>query len=69
MEDALTKLEPFLNHASLDGIGEVRIVHGKGTGALMRGVRDYLAGHPLVASFRDGEPFEGGAGATVVKIK
>jgi DNA mismatch repair protein MutS2 len=69
VEDALTKLEPFLNHASLDGIGEVRIVHGKGTGALMRGVRDYLAGHPLVASFRDGEPFEGGAGATVVKIR
>jgi len=69
VEDALTKLEPFLNHASLDGIGEVRIVHGKGTGALMRGVREYLEGHPLVASFRDGEPFEGGAGATVVKIK
>jgi len=69
VEDALTKLEPFLNHASLDGINEVRIVHGKGTGALMRGVREYLEGHPLVASFRDGEPFEGGAGATVVKIK
>jgi DNA mismatch repair protein MutS2 len=69
VEDALTKLEPFLNHASLDGIGEVRIVHGKGTGALMRGVRDYLAGHPLVASFRDGEPFEGGAGVTVVRVR
>jgi len=69
VEDALTKLEPFLNHASLDGLGEVRIVHGKGTGALMRAVREYLEGHPLVASFRDGEPFEGGAGATVVKIK
>ncbi len=69
VEDALTKLEPFLNHASLDGIGEVRIVHGKGTGALKRGVREYLEGHPLVASFRDGEPFEGGAGATVVKIR
>jgi DNA mismatch repair protein MutS2 len=69
VEEALTKLEPFLNHASLDGINEVRIVHGKGTGALMRGVREYLEGHPLVASFRDGEPFEGGAGATVVKIR
>ena len=69
VEDALTKLEPFLNHASLDGIGEVRIVHGKGTGALKRAVREYLEGHPLVASFRDGEPFEGGAGATVVKIR
>ncbi len=69
VEDAVTKLEPFLNHASLDGIGEVRIVHGKGTGALKRGVREYLDGHPLVESFRDGEPYEGGAGATVVKIK
>ena len=69
VEDALTKLEPFLNHASLDGIGEVRIVHGKGTGALKRAVREYLEGHALVASVRDGEPFEGGAGATVVKIR
>jgi DNA mismatch repair protein MutS2 len=69
VEDALKKLEPFLNHASLDGIREVRIVHGKGTGALMRGVREYLEGHPLVDSFRDGEPFEGGSGATVVKIR
>ncbi len=69
VEDALTKLEPFLNHASLDGINEVRIVHGKGTGALMRAVREYLEGHPLVASYRDGEPFEGGTGATVVKIR
>jgi DNA mismatch repair protein MutS2 len=69
VEDALLKLEPFLNHASLDGIGEVRIVHGKGTGALKRGVREYLDGHPLVESFRDGEPYEGGTGATVVKIK
>ena len=69
VDDALKKLEPFLNHASLDGIGEVRIVHGKGTGALMRGVREYLDGHPLVESFRDGEPFEGGAGVTVVKVR
>lgn len=69
VEDAVKKLEPFLNHASLDGIGEARIIHGKGTGALMRGVREYLDGHPLVESFRDGEPFEGGGGVTVVRIK
>lgn len=69
VEDALKKLEPFLNHASLDGKREVRIVHGKGTGALMKGVREYLDGHPLVESFRDGEPFEGGTGATVVRLK
>lgn len=69
VDDALAKLEPFLNHASLDGIREVCIVHGKGTGALMRGVREYLDGHPLVESFRDGEPFEGGAGVTMVTVK
>jgi DNA mismatch repair protein MutS2 len=69
VEDAVKKLEPFLNHASLNGIGQVRIVHGKGTGALMRGVREYLEGHPLVDSFREGEPFEGGTGVTVVKVR
>jgi DNA mismatch repair protein MutS2 len=69
VDDALTRLEPFLNHASLDAVGEVRIVHGKGTGALKRAIREYLGGHPLVESFRDGEPFEGGSGVTVVRIK
>ena len=66
VDEALSELESFLNHASLEGMGEVRIIHGKGTGALMRAVRDYLDGHPLVAEFRKGEPFEGGEGATVV---
>lgn len=69
VEEALTRLEPFLNHAALDRIGELRIVHGKGTGALMKGVRGYLDGHPLVASFRAGEPFEGGDGVTVVTLR
>jgi len=69
VDDALGRLEPFLNHASLEGYGEVRVVHGKGTGALMRGVREYLDGHPLVRAFRPGEPFEGGEGATVVTLR
>jgi DNA mismatch repair protein MutS2 len=69
VDDALTELEPFLNHASLARIGEVRIIHGKGTGVLMKAVRQYLDGHPLVASFRGGEPFEGGAGATVATLR
>jgi DNA mismatch repair protein MutS2 len=53
----------------LEGIGEVRIIHGKGTGALMRAVREYLADHPLVRDFRKGEPYEGGDGATVVELR
>ncbi|GFO55825.1 endonuclease MutS2 [Geomonas sp. Red276] len=69
VEEAIDQLEPFLNHAALDRIGELRIVHGKGTGALMRGVRSYLATHPLVASYRTGERFEGGDGVTVVTLR
>ena len=69
VDEALPELERFLNHASLEGRGEVRIIHGKGTGALMRAVRDYLDGHPLVLEFRKGEQFEGGDGATVVTVR
>jgi DNA mismatch repair protein MutS2 len=69
VEEAIGELEPFLNHAALDRIAELRIVHGKGTGALMKGVRSYLDGHPLVASFRTGERFEGGDGVTVVTLR
>lgn len=69
VDEALTMLEPFLNHASLSGYGEVRIIHGVGTGALKRGVRQYLKGHPLVADFRDGDSYEGGGGVTVVSLK
>ena len=42
---------------------------GKGTGALRKAVRSLLSGHPLVESFRDGEPSEGGAGATVAALR
>jgi DNA mismatch repair protein MutS2 len=68
VDDALPELERFLNRASLEGWEEVRVIHGKGTGALMRAVRDYLDGHPLVREFRKGEHYEGGDGATVVTL-
>ncbi len=69
VDAALSLIEPFLNHASLAGYGEVRIIHGTGTGALMRGVREYLDGHPLVREFRSGEQFEGGNGVTIVTMR
>jgi DNA mismatch repair protein MutS2 len=69
VDDALTRLEKFLNHASLDGRKEVRVIHGIGTGALLAAVREHLAGHPLVSDFRAGEQYEGGNGATVVTLR
>jgi DNA mismatch repair protein MutS2 len=62
-------VEHYLDDAFLAGLPAVRIVHGKGTGALRKAVRDLLASHPLVASFREGEPSEGGAGATVAALR
>lgn len=69
VDEALPEIERLLNRASLEGGGTVRIIHGRGTGALMRGVRDYLEGHPLVSEYRKGEVFEGGDGATVVTLR
>ncbi|ABQ25141.1 endonuclease MutS2 [Geotalea uraniireducens] len=69
VDAALSLIEPFLNHASLAGLGKVRIIHGTGTGALMKAVREYLDGHPLVREFRSGEQFEGGNGVTIVTMR
>ncbi len=68
VDEALSTLEPFLNHASLAGLGEVTIIHGLGTGALSRAVREHLDGHPLVKKFRKGEQSEGGNGVTVATL-
>lgn len=68
-EDALADLERFLDDSLLAGIDQVRIVHGKGEGILRKLTRDYLRKHPHVASFREGEPAEGGQGVTVAVLK
>jgi DNA mismatch repair protein MutS2 len=68
-DEARDLVEKYLDDAFLSGLGQVRVVHGKGTGALRKAVRDLLASHPLVESFRDGEPAEGGHGATVAQLK
>lgn len=66
VDEALSRLEPFLNHASIDGFSEVTIVHGMGAGILLRAVREHLDRHPLVKSFRGGTQAEGGNGVTIV---
>lgn len=68
VEAALEELETYLNDAAMSGIASIRIVHGKGTGALRAAVREQLTHHPLVKSFVTAPPQEGGDGVTIVKL-
>lgn len=68
VDEALSRVDGALNDAALDGAGAVRLIHGKGTGALRRAIREYLGGHPLVMSAQDGEG-PGGDGVTVAELE
>ena len=68
VDDMLVELDRYLDSAYLAGLPWVRLIHGKGTGALRQAVRDQLRGHPLVSEFRAGENSEGGEGVTVAKL-
>lgn len=68
-EEALEEIEKYLEDANLVGLSPVRIIHGKGTGALRKAVREYLKDHRYVKSFRDGMLNEGGFGVTVVELR
>jgi DNA mismatch repair protein MutS2 len=61
-------LDKYLDDAFLAGLPFVRIIHGKGTGALREAVQKQLHSHPLVRSYRAGEQGEGGSGATVAYL-
>jgi DNA mismatch repair protein MutS2 len=69
VEPALAELDGFLDQAMLSGRGEVRIVHGHGSGRLREAVRERLRTHPAVVAARPGAPNEGGNGATVVTLR
>ena len=68
VEEALERLDRHLDAASRAALPWVHIIHGKGTGALRRAVRDFVADHPLVSSYEAGREKEGGAGVTVAKM-
>jgi DNA mismatch repair protein MutS2 len=68
-EDALDKMEKYMEQAFLSGLPFVRIIHGKGTGKLRQAVRDALRGHEYVKSFEEGRDNEGGEGVTIAKLK
>ena len=67
-DEVTPELDTYLNDASLSNLGEVRIIHGFGTGVVRTIVRDFLHSHPLVRSYRPGERGEGGDGVTMVKL-
>jgi DNA mismatch repair protein MutS2 len=68
VEDALEEVETYLNDAALAGLSFVRLLHGKGTGALRQAIRQQLARHPLVKSFASAAQNDGGDGVTVVTL-
>lgn len=68
-EEALVRLDQYLDQVLLSNYSEVEIIHGKGTGALQKGVQDFLKKHKKVKSFRGGLPNEGGFGVTIVEMK
>ena len=67
-EEALAVLDRYLNDAAVAGYERVRIVHGKGTGALRAAVREALGAHPLVREVATAGRSEGGDGATIVTL-
>lgn len=69
VEEATILADKFIDDASLAGLKEVVVIHGKGSGALRRGLHSYLRSNPHVSSFRLGEYGEGDTGVTIVKLK
>jgi DNA mismatch repair protein MutS2 len=69
VDEALSRLDKFLDDASSTDMRELRIVHGHGTGQLRRAIAAYLKAHPLVARFELAPQNQGGGGATVVELK
>jgi DNA mismatch repair protein MutS2 len=68
VDEALEELDKFLDAAAVAGLGQVRLIHGHGTGRLRRAVREFLSGHAHVRAIRPGKQNEGGDGATVVTL-
>ena len=68
VDEAILKLDKYLDDAFMAGLYQVRAIPGKGTGTLRQAVREQLAKHPLVKSYRPGIYGDGGAGVTIVEL-
>jgi DNA mismatch repair protein MutS2 len=69
VDEALDALDRYLDAARVAGHEEIRVVHGHGSGRLRRAVREFLDGHAHVRGQRPGRDYEGGDGATVVRLR
>lgn len=68
-EEAISIIDKYLDDAAISSLSQVRIIHGKGTGALRKGLHEHFRGHPHVKKFEDAAYNEGGSGATVITLK
>ncbi len=69
VEDALPKVDKFIDQALLHGLEKVQIIHGVGSGRLRSAIGEYLNGHRAVKSFSPGETMKGGRGITIVEMR
>ena len=69
VDEACFELDKYFDNCAISNIVSVRIIHGKGTGALRKGIHEFLKNHPHVKSFRLGSFGEGEMGATIVELK
>ncbi|UNK17440.1 endonuclease MutS2 [Paenibacillus sp. N3/727] len=69
LEEALIEVDRFMDEAFLGNLGQVSIIHGKGTGILRTGIQDYLRKHKHVKTYRLGNYGEGGTGVTIAELK
>lgn len=69
VEEACFTIDKYLDTCHLNGLTTIRIVHGKGTGVLRKGIQNFLKNHPHVKSYRIGTFGEGENGVTVVELK
>lgn len=69
LEEALIEVDRFIDEAFLGNLGQIYIIHGKGTGILRSGIQEYLRKHKHVKSYRLGNYGEGGAGVTIAELK
>jgi len=68
VDEAIEKLDKYIDDSFLGGLKQLRVIHGKGTGALRAGLLDYLKSHRLVKEYQQGDYYDGGLGVTIVTL-